>query len=139
MTSLPYTDAELIELAKAATPGPWCAVGSVVCEIIEHGSNAFDEEPTAELSKLADTNESDAAFIAAFNPETALSLLSRIAAREAVNKELREALPQPTGLHWLGDMQRERHGCVAYFADEAQCLAFIEALTRRAAKAGGNT
>lgn len=99
MTSSPYTDAELIALAKAATPGPWYADGGVVCEIIIHGSNAFDEEPTAELSKLADTNESDAAFIAAFNPETVLSLLEQKAALEAQNKELREAL-KPFGEYY---------------------------------------
>lgn len=32
----------------------------------------------------------------------------------------------PTGLHWLGDIGREKHGCVAYFENEAACLAFMK-------------
>ena len=50
---------------------------------------------------------------------------------------MRNAAPPhtPQSLHWLGDIGREKHGCVMYFKDEAECLAFMDWLSKRDAEA----
>ena len=90
MTSSPYTDAELIALAKAATPGPWLhrKINPTVKLFAIINSNG----PHGDEVVAGYTGEQDAAFIAAFNPETALSLLARIAALEELLDRASEEL-----------------------------------------------
>ena len=75
----------LRRLAQAATPGPWFSTNGTVWYVTTGGNG----EP--EQDKLADSNEDDAAFIAAANPETMLELLDEI---ERLRGLLKEAIDQ---------------------------------------------
>lgn len=101
---------KLRELAEAATPGPWFQSGSPWFQtggFVLAGSP--DPHAGTVLADLSDTWEmqqaddaldadherdpdKDAAFIAAFNPATALSLLSRLQAAEERAEKLEEAM-----------------------------------------------
>ena len=91
---------KLRELAEAATPGPWTVYN-------RNGHNApdddflgweFDQGP--EEPDRGQFRGPDARFIAAFNPATALSLLSRLKATEERAERLEGALRRiADGLH----------------------------------------
>lgn len=74
------TDDELEQVARAATPGPWEA-------------NPYDarlvESKVDDLGSMK--RRRDGAFIAAFNPATALALLERVRKAEAVVTEAKRA------------------------------------------------
>jgi len=87
--------AELRKLAEAATPGPWEATDGVVwidtreqvcCGLCcGRGYQECCGEPDVigGQEKVADANAPDAAFIAAFNPQTAIALLDALTATDA--------------------------------------------------------
>lgn len=86
------TDEELERLARAASPGPWGAgdgnyPGSAVRS---YGDDICETADKVENEVGARRSAADAAFIAAFNPSTALALLERVRKAEAVASESAE-------------------------------------------------
>lgn len=103
---------ELRKLAQAATPGGWYVEGNDVygCKDVTDGEEewhpviacADDDEPVK--------YESNAAFIAAANPETILELLDRLEAAEKERDELRikiEAMEKQEPVAWLHESRRD--------------------------------
>lgn len=80
----------LRKVAEAATPGPWrwwvTVSGARIAGRPTDGSTNFVCDVL--LPERAVSYESNARHIAAFNPETAIALLDRIAALEAENAKL---------------------------------------------------
>lgn len=118
--------AELARLAEAATPGPWHAAGGYLTvrdpdsgsfsSTIYHLDEMGQKGPSLPYQAVPFAKPSDAAFIAAANPATVLSLLSKIAAlrgererlRAAVSKsndEICQSLGKALGYPWFKDDQ----------------------------------
>lgn len=94
------TETELRKLAEAATPGPWEATDGVVwidtreqvCCGRGYQECCGEPDVIGGQEKVADTNASDAAFIAAANPTAVLALLDELTALRAKVKSQAEAL-----------------------------------------------
>lgn len=93
---------ELRKAAEAATPGPWqqhlvddttvtSTTLDVCCTFPDGGRN-----DDVDFAAPVEQHEANAAYIAAANPKAILELLDRIAALEAENARLREALTDLT-------------------------------------------
>lgn len=80
---------ELVELAKAATPGPWKALGTTAkpCPIVaaygEHGYQIHDMQRVSRddpdvWRHMKDIYQKDAAYIAAASPDVIIALGARV-------------------------------------------------------------
>lgn len=101
---------ELRKIAEAATPGPWKA--ETHCAYTEdkyHAVYSVDAGDSPVISQLGcgccdvglEVSKPDAAFVAAFNPEAVLALLSRLEQAEQDRDKLRNRLDA---------MRRQRDG-----------------------------
>lgn len=88
------SDDELRALATAATPGPWKHTALWAIEARDDNGDWQSIAGTHVDDEHNDQRFTDAAYIAAANPATALSLLDRIATLEAESKRLRELVSE---------------------------------------------
>ena len=94
------TDDELLALAKKATPGPWEATDGVVwidtreqvCCGRSYTECCGQYDIKGGQEKIADSGETDAAYIAAANPAAIIALIERRRAEVADLSGLHEAL-----------------------------------------------
>lgn len=82
------TDIEVRKLAEAATPGPWIAGDDEDSDYFLVGPHDGDGIVFRPVVKLHPQN--NAAYIAAANPATILSLLDRLEKAEKDNGDLRQ-------------------------------------------------
>jgi hypothetical protein len=89
---------DLRRLAEAATPGPWETIGNLVCRglggvarVENDGTDYSTGEPLSDEAIEA-TEQADAAYIAAANPQTILALLDEREALQAKHDSLRAYL-----------------------------------------------
>jgi hypothetical protein len=117
--------------ARAATPGPWNDSGTSVDDFDADCMMRMEWMPNGKADdddELNDNYKADAAFIAAFNPATALSLISALRASEAERERLRRIADGRMAVASAAVKHAKAYRARATTA-EARCRALNEALT----------